>query len=172
MAKPRKQKSEEQKPDNNSGATVVRHQKLCISIDMSKRLIYGYTELKIDVPETGVVGLHADNMTIEGISVDGEPAEFEFVPRCQIVEDERRWSSVSCTSSAADAACSTYLTSLNKEMSPNLLILCRKSVNATCDQKGQTSMENTSQHSSDASKKDFTSCNGHAVDEVDIGCRM
>lgn len=40
MAKPRKQKNEDQKPDNSEA--VVRHQKLCLSIDMEKRLIYGY----------------------------------------------------------------------------------------------------------------------------------
>lgn len=40
MAKARKGKSEEQKGDNSEA--VVRHQKLCLSIDMDKRRIYGY----------------------------------------------------------------------------------------------------------------------------------
>lgn len=39
MAKARKGKSEEQKGDNSEA--VVRHQKLCLSIDMDKRRIYG-----------------------------------------------------------------------------------------------------------------------------------
>lgn len=41
MAKARKQKIEDQRPENSSAA-VVRHQKLCISIDIDKRLIFGY----------------------------------------------------------------------------------------------------------------------------------
>ncbi|KAG1347357.1 hypothetical protein COCNU_06G011860 [Cocos nucifera] len=38
MAKPRKQKNEEQKPESSAG--VVLHQKLYLSIDMEKRRIY------------------------------------------------------------------------------------------------------------------------------------
>ncbi|XXG51107.1 hypothetical protein AAC387_Pa02g4956 [Persea americana] len=164
MAKARKQKIEDQRPENSSAA-VVRHQKLCISIDMDKRLIFGYTELKIDVPETGLVGLHADNMTIERILVDGEPAEFEFFPHYQNVDNERRWRSVSCTSSASDAACSTYMSSLDKEVSPNLLILCRKSSKSTSDQEGRINLVNNLEHSSGEAKNDFSSSNGHVVDE-------
>lgn len=40
MAKARKPKNEEQKTDNSEA--VVKHQKLCLSIDMEKRRIYGY----------------------------------------------------------------------------------------------------------------------------------
>ncbi|XP_019157946.1 PREDICTED: uncharacterized protein LOC109154667 [Ipomoea nil] len=40
MAKPRKGKSEEQKGENTEA--VIRHQKLCLSIDMEKRRIYGW----------------------------------------------------------------------------------------------------------------------------------
>ncbi|OVA05041.1 Peptidase M1 [Macleaya cordata] len=140
MAKPRKLKIEDQKSDN-SGA-VVLHQKLCLSIDIDKRRIYGFTELKIAVPESGLVGLHADNMIIDSISVDGEPAEFEFFPHYQLVDDDRRWRSVSSTSSAADAACSTYFSSLDKEMAPNLMILCCKPV-----KEGEIRAENGSQSS-------------------------
>ncbi|GFY98764.1 hypothetical protein Acr_13g0001650 [Actinidia rufa] len=39
MAKPRKPKDEEQKVDNSEA--VVRHQKLCLSIDMDRRRGYG-----------------------------------------------------------------------------------------------------------------------------------
>lgn len=39
MAKARKAKNEEQKTDNSEA--VVKHQKLCLSIEMEKRLIYG-----------------------------------------------------------------------------------------------------------------------------------
>lgn len=42
MAKPRKPKNtDDAKPPDNSGA-IVRHQKLCISIDIDKRRIYGF----------------------------------------------------------------------------------------------------------------------------------
>ena len=42
MAKPRKQKNEDQqKSDNNSTEAVVKHQKICLSIDLDKRRIYG-----------------------------------------------------------------------------------------------------------------------------------
>jgi transcription initiation factor TFIID subunit 2 len=46
MAKARKQKGEEQKPDGGGaggggGGATVLHQKLCLSIDMENRLIYG-----------------------------------------------------------------------------------------------------------------------------------
>ncbi|KAF8407865.1 hypothetical protein HHK36_007002 [Tetracentron sinense] len=140
MAKPRKQKNEDQKSDN-SGA-VVRHQKLCLSIDMEKRRIYGYTELKISVPDSGIVGLHAENLTIESISVDGEAAEFEFLPHYRPAEDEKRWCSVSSASSAADAACSTYVSSLEREMRPNLLIMCSKSGKPVSDQEGQPNVGN------------------------------
>ncbi|XP_077241077.1 TBP-associated factor 2 isoform X2 [Tasmannia lanceolata] len=163
MAKPRKTKNEEQKTENSDA--VVRHQKLCISIDMKNRRIYGYTELKVVVPESGLVRLHADNMTIHSISVDGESADFDFFPHHQLVEDVERWRSVSCTNSAADAACSTYISALDKEMSPNLLILCRKSVKSTSDQQGQTNVGDTLQSSSGESKQVLTGSNGHSVDE-------
>ncbi|KAK9278347.1 hypothetical protein L1049_027912 [Liquidambar formosana] len=145
MAKPRKPKNEEPKPDN-SGA-MVRHQKLCLSIDMDKRRIYGYTELEIAIPDSGNVGLHADNLEIESISVDGEPAEFDFFPHYQPVEIENRWCSVSTASSAADAAGATYISALERELIPNLLIMCYKHVNSVDEQQGQPHSENGVQSS-------------------------
>ena len=83
--------------------------------------------MKIAVPEIGIVGLHAENLGIESVWVDGEPTEFEYYPhQYQQNEDEKRWSSVSSPSSAADAAVSVYLSSLEKELVPNLLINCFK----------------------------------------------
>ncbi|XP_026386721.1 transcription initiation factor TFIID subunit 2-like isoform X2 [Papaver somniferum] len=123
MAKPRKPKNEDQKSDSNKA--VVLHQKLCLSIDIDKQIIHGYTELQISVPENGIIGLHADNMIIENVIVDGDKTvEFEHSSHYQaIIDDERRWcSAVSSTNSAADAACSTYMSSLDKEITPNLLI--------------------------------------------------
>ncbi|KAK4361969.1 hypothetical protein RND71_017210 [Anisodus tanguticus] len=124
MAKARKGKSEEQKGDNTEA--VVRHQKLCLSIDMDKRRIYGYTELDIVVPENGILGLHADNLVIDSVTVDGEPTEFEVFPHYLALENGDRWCSVSSSTSAADAAGSVYLSHLDRELLANLLIMCRK----------------------------------------------
>ncbi|KAM5571088.1 transcription initiation factor TFIID subunit 2 [Rosa sericea] len=130
MAKPRKPKNDDAKPDNSG--PVVRHQKLCLSIDLANRRIYGYTELKITVPEIGIVGLHAENLGIESVSVDGEPTEFEYYPHSnhRDSESERDWSSVTSPSSAADAAGSSYLSALERELVPNLLINCCKAFKA------------------------------------------
>ncbi|GKU95048.1 hypothetical protein SLEP1_g8456 [Rubroshorea leprosula] len=122
MAKPRKTKSDDPKPAN-SGA-VVRHQKLCLSIDMDLRRIYGYTELEIVVPDIGIVGLHAENLGIESVLVDGEPTEFEYYPQNQNVETEKQWNEVSSPSSAADAVGAAYVAALERELVPNLLVNC------------------------------------------------
>ncbi|CAN4088877.1 unnamed protein product [Withania somnifera] len=126
MAKARKGKSEEQKGDNSEA--VVRHQKLCLSIDLEKRRIYGYTELDVVVPENGILGLHADNLVIDSVTVDGEPTEFEVFPHYLALENGDRWCSVSSTTSAADAAGSVYLSHLDRELLSNLLIMCKKPV--------------------------------------------
>ncbi|XP_057459543.1 transcription initiation factor TFIID subunit 2 isoform X2 [Actinidia eriantha] len=135
MAKPRKPKNEEQKVDNSEA--VVRHQKLCLSIDMDQRRVYGYTELEIVVPDNGVVGLHADNLEIERVTVDGEPAEFEVFPHNLHLDSENRWCAVSSATSAADAAGSVYLSSLERELVPNLLIMCSKSVKSVSELQGE-----------------------------------
>jgi transcription initiation factor TFIID subunit 2 len=94
--------------------------------------------LAIAVPEIGIVGLHAENLGIESVWVDGEPTEFEYYPhQYQQNEDEKRWSSVSSPSSAADAAVSVYLSSLEKELVPNLLINCFKPFKTDTEQKQQ-----------------------------------
>ncbi|KAI5660153.1 hypothetical protein M9H77_28946 [Catharanthus roseus] len=140
MAKARKPKNEEQKTDNSEA--VVKHQKLCLSIDVEKRRIYGYTELQIVVPENGIVGLHADNLAIESVTVDGEPAEFEVFPHYLNLDSGDRWCSVSTATSAADAAGSVYLSSLERELVPNLLIMCTKSAKSEAEQPGQAQQAN------------------------------
>lgn len=123
MAKPRKPKPEDPKPAN-SGA-LVRHQKLCLSIDTNLRRIYGYTELEIEVPDIGIVGLHAENLGIESVLVDGDPTEFEYYPHNQGADSEKRCASaVSSPASAAEAAAAAYITALEMELIPNLLINC------------------------------------------------
>ncbi|KAG1358725.1 putative Transcription initiation factor TFIID subunit 2 [Cocos nucifera] len=161
MAKPRKQKNEEQKPESSGG--VVLHQKLCLSIDMEKRRIYGYTELKFVVPESGYVALYADNMNIRSVTVDGELAEFEYSPHYQIVEDEKRFCSVSCPKSAADIACSIYTSSLDREMVPNLLITCHRSAKSINEQQDQENGGNMVQKSS--AEQVVNGYSGHAADK-------
>ncbi|KAG5536300.1 hypothetical protein RHGRI_023917 [Rhododendron griersonianum] len=140
MAKPRKPKTNEDQRADNSEA-VVRHQKLCLNIDMDKRHVYGYTELEIVVPDNGVVGLHADNLAIERVTVDGEPALFEVFPHYQALDSENRWCGVSSATSAADAAGSVYLSSLERELVPNLLIMCSKSIKSVSEEQGQQNSE-------------------------------
>ncbi|KAJ0750834.1 putative transcription initiation factor TFIID subunit 2, aminopeptidase N-like protein [Helianthus annuus] len=83
-----------------------------------------YTELEVAVPENGIVGLHADNLMIECVTVDGEPARFEIFPHYQQMDSDDRWCSVSSANSAADAAGSVYVSCLERELVPNLLIMC------------------------------------------------
>ncbi|KAG7019959.1 Transcription initiation factor TFIID subunit 2 [Cucurbita argyrosperma subsp. argyrosperma] len=142
MAKPRKPKNtDDAKPPDNSGA-VVRHQKLCLSIDIDKRRVYGFTELEIAVPDIGIVGLHAENLGIVSVSVDGDPTEFEYYPRTQHVESEKSFKAVSSPSSAADAAGSIYLSSIEKELVPNLLINCCKAFKNGSEKQDQPFLEN------------------------------
>jgi len=104
-------------------------------------------------------------MTISVVTVDGEPVEFEHSPHDQLVEDERIWSSVSCCKTAADAACSAYLSLLNKEMIPNLLISCHKSKKAVTEQ-GTEDKGNILQNSS--SEQVVNGYSVHSVDKVVI----
>ncbi|KAK6147219.1 hypothetical protein DH2020_018131 [Rehmannia glutinosa] len=111
MAKAKKGKNEDQRGgDNSNSEAVVKHQKLCLSIDMDNRRIYGYTELQIVVPDNGIVGLHADNLAIEKVTVDGDPAEFGVFPHCQHLDPKDRWCVVSSANSAADASGSVKIT--------------------------------------------------------------
>ncbi|CAI0547843.1 unnamed protein product [Linum tenue] len=150
MAKPRKPRNEGAKSEN-SGA-VVRHQKLCLSIDLDKRQIYGFTELEIAVPDIGIVGLYAENLGLESVYVDGEPTEFEYYPHQQNVDNEKRWGSVSDPSSAADAACASYLSALERERVPNLLINCCKAYRAAVEPE-QLNSDNGLQSSGEAKQQ-------------------
>ncbi|KAL0924631.1 hypothetical protein M5K25_005478 [Dendrobium thyrsiflorum] len=167
MAKPRKQKSDEQKHENSGG--VVLHQKLCISVDMENRRVYGHTEMKVVVPESGVIALHAENMIINNITVDGKDAEFECIPHYQFTDDESSWCSVSCSKSAADAACSSYISSLNRETSPNLIITCCNKSKEPQSNMGLNLPENIIQSS--CAEQVVNGCNEHPEDkDVKIIC--
>lgn len=116
---------------------------------------FRYTELKITVPEIGIVGLHAENLGIESVLVDGEPTDFEYYPHSahKDAESERKWSSVTSPSSAADAAGSTYMSALERELVPNLLINCCKASKAGSELQEQLVAENEVQQSSEESKQ-------------------
>lgn len=105
--------------------------------------LFSYTELELAVPDIGFVGLHAENLGIENVFVDGEPTEFEYYPRQQnAVESEKRWSCVSTPSSAADTAASAYISALEKELVPNLLINCCKTFRPSNEQQDQVNLDN------------------------------
>ncbi|KAJ0987182.1 hypothetical protein J5N97_005538 [Dioscorea zingiberensis] len=163
MAKPRKQKNDERGTDTSGG--VVLHQKLCLSIDMEKRMIFGHTEIQIIPSEGGHIALHADNMTISRVLVDGELAEFEFIPHYQLFGDEKKWCSVSCLKSAADAACLTYMSSLDDEMVPNLLIAWCKSTNSVTEQQGQPDQSNVGNILPTSSGEQTNGHDGHHFDK-------
>lgn len=114
--------------------------------------LFSYTELEIAAPDSGVIGLHAENLEIERVFVDGEPAEFYDFPHYQPVEIENRWCSVSSVSSAADAAGVTYISALERELVPNLLILCRKPFDNGNQQEAQLNLENGGQSDEEVKK--------------------
>lgn len=124
MAKARKQQKTGE--ITNETTAVVAHQKVCLSIDIEKRRIYGYTELQVIVPPNGILGLRAHNLVIDSVKVDGEVSEFQVLsPHDNLqLDTQNTWSSVSSPSSAADVARSVYLSSINRELLPNLLIMC------------------------------------------------
>ncbi|RYR16615.1 hypothetical protein Ahy_B04g073645 [Arachis hypogaea] len=133
MAKPRKPKNEDPKPEN-SGALIA-------------------------VPEIGIVRLHAENLGIESVSVDGEPTEFEYYPQQhqqQAEDDDRRWSSVYSPASAAEAAGSVYLSALEKELVPNLLINRCKPAKAESERLEQQPVSENGFHSFVESKSHCT----------------
>ncbi|KAK3133299.1 hypothetical protein QOZ80_6AG0534820 [Eleusine coracana subsp. coracana] len=140
MAKARKQKGD--------GATVL-HQKLCLSIDMENQLIYGYTEMKVLLGDNDTFALHADNLTIRSILVDGETVEFDYSPHWKNDADKPNWSLVSCSKTAADAAFSTYTSSLNSEAVPNLIISFERSLKSIA---GQQFDENSEKHEENSEK--------------------
>lgn len=76
------------------------------------------------VPENGVVGLHAGDLNLESVKVDGETVEFDYYPVHRRLGDESRWAAVTCPNSAADAAASVYMSSLAHEMDANLIVYC------------------------------------------------
>ncbi|EOA34769.1 hypothetical protein CARUB_v10022342mg [Capsella rubella] len=152
MAKAKKPKNEEApgaKTSENTGAKVL-HQKLALSIDFQKRQIYGHTELEVSVPDIGIVGLHAENLGIESVLVDGEPTVFEYYPHHQNSENESNWNSVSDPASAADAAAMEYVGVLKREDTANLLINCCKPSKDLSEQLDNVALENGSQSSGDA----------------------
>jgi transcription initiation factor TFIID subunit 2 len=89
-------------------------------------------------------------MTIRNILVDGETAEFEYSPHWKDVDGQPSWLSVSCLKTAADAACSAYVSSLTSESVPNLIISSERSVKSTTElpegENGEHHEENGKHH--------------------------
>lgn len=122
--------------------------------------------MKIVPPESGIVGLHADNMTIGSILVNDEPTEFEFFERYQHTYDDK-WDSISCHNSAADAACATYISSLDRESIPNLLISCCKATKLSIADVGcQLNCESTLQKSPEVPKNVPDGNHEHTAEQV------
>jgi transcription initiation factor TFIID subunit 2 len=136
-----------------------------------------YTEVKVLLGDNYTFALHADNMTIRSILVDGETVDFEFSPYWKNDADQPNWSLVSCSKTAADAACSTYISSLNREAAPSLIVSFERSVKSIS---GQQFQENSEKHG-DSERLDehvgkpvqtldgkvVNGCNGSAVVEKD-----
>jgi hypothetical protein len=115
-----------------------------------------YTEIKVQA-ENDTFALHADNMTIRNILVDGQAAEFEYSPQWKNAGDQQSWSSVSCSKTAADAACSVYISSLNSEAAPNLIISSERSSKAITEpqyeENGENHEENGEKHEENGEKQ-------------------
>lgn len=175
MAKPRKQKNNENQKGSTSNASaaiplaVVRHQKLCLSIDMEQRRIYGHTELKVLVPKSGVIGLHANSMNIDNVFLNGLPVRFKFYSQHQQFEIEKNWGSITYID-AAEAAGSAYFSSLEREMAPDLLIFCGKATSAESAVQGPADTEKVGQIIPSECKPDDV--NKNAQQEVSIECRI
>ena len=134
-----------------------------------------YTEIKV-LAENDTFALHADNMTIRSILVDGETVEFDYSPHWKNESDQPNWSSISCLKTAADAACSTYTSSLNREATPNLIVSSERSVKSMTEQQLD---ENSEKHEENSGRLEehggkpvqtsydqiVNGCNGSAVEE-------
>lgn len=173
MVKPRKQKNNDDQKGSTSNASaailpaVVRHQKLCLSIDMEQRRIYGHTELKLLVPKYGVIGLYANSMNIDNVYVNGLPVRFKFNSQHQQFEIQKNWGS--CIH-AAEAAGSAYFSSLEREMAPDLLIFCGKATSTESAARDPVVTEKVGQAIPIEGKPDDV--NKNAQQEVNIECRM
>eukprot|EP00250_Pteridium_aquilinum_P006300 c16246_g1_i1 orf=741-4946(+) len=138
MAKFRRQKPGEQKDQGlieseRPPCAVVRHEKLCLKIDVPSHRLHGYAELKVVAPTKGVVGLHAQGLHIQRVLYDGVPTEYEvlhtFEPdtlKAATYTSSIQKLPVSATE-ASDAGYSEYFKALEKELAPELLIFVPES---------------------------------------------
>ena len=53
-------------------------------------MLFSYTEVQVVFPENGIVGLHADNLVIERVTVNGEVADFEVFPHYLHLDSDNR----------------------------------------------------------------------------------
>lgn len=132
--------------------------------------------MKVLLADNDTFALHADNMTIRSILVDGESVEFDYSPHWKNEGDQPNWSSISCLKTAADAACSTYTSDLNREAAPNLIVSYERSVKSITEQQLE---ENGDKHEENSGRleehdgkpiqtsddKTANGCNGSVVEE-------
>ncbi|KAH7306785.1 hypothetical protein KP509_22G030300 [Ceratopteris richardii] len=134
MAKFRTKKPGEQRDQgllesDPTPCAVVRHEKLCLKIDVLSHRLHGYAELKIVAPTKGVVGLHAQGLNILRVLCDGVPTEYEVLEASLGAKNSSDSAELVPTSSteAADMACRKYLNNLERELAPELLIFVPES---------------------------------------------
>lgn len=116
--------------------------------------------------------MNAGNLSIGSVTVDGEPHNFKYLPHFQdSSEDERRWSSVECSNSAADAASSLYISTLAKEASPNLVIQCQNCDPLLSNGKVEENTENGANVGpNNCDEQTADGCNGHSEEKVNFLC--
>jgi transcription initiation factor TFIID subunit 2 len=123
--------------------------------------------MKVLLGDNDTFALHADNMTIRSILVDDETVEFEYSPYWKNDADQPNWSLVSCSKTAADAACSTYISSLNREDVPNLIVSFERSVKSITGQQFEENIQKVEEDSERLNEhvgKPVQTLSGHAVD--------
>ncbi|XP_024359807.1 transcription initiation factor TFIID subunit 2 isoform X2 [Physcomitrium patens] len=160
MAKQRKQKQKEHLPSDvevvmsdegfTSSCCAILHQKLCVAIDLSTQRIYGHTELKIAAKQGGkgggVIGLHARDLHIEQVLVDGVEAHFEILNQnnydeVYINDGPNPAPYTKSNQEAADDAYKKYSGDLHVESQPELLIFPPPSKPAGPAQVTETTLE-------------------------------
>lgn len=120
------------------------------------------------------IALNAGNLSIGNVTVDGEQVKFKYSPHFQDKsEDDRRWSSVECCNSAADAGSSLYISTLAKEASPNFVIQCQNCHPLLSNGKVEENTENGAHVvPNNSGEQTADSCNGHLEEKVKFALKF
>ena len=133
-----------------------------LNILKSSSSLTRHTDIEIISPESEVIGLNASNLTIGSVFMNGEPTDFEYFEPYPQIKDDERCHPVSSYTMAADDACTVYLSSLDKEIMPNLFISCCKSASTQSDHDSQANEGGKSQNT----ETQDTIPNGHLDHDV------